>query len=107
MATPPHGVTGLLQAWGGGDAAALDQLVPIVYEELRRQAQRYLRRESPGHTLQTTAPHLIGLGPLEVASEAAPCVLEGPMHADVGLVLGQVHVPPRQRNRLGRPESGV
>ena len=55
MATPPHGVTGLLQAWGGGDAAALDQLVPIVYEELHRQAQRYLRREAPGHTLQTTA----------------------------------------------------
>jgi RNA polymerase sigma-70 factor, ECF subfamily len=55
MATPPQGVTGLLQAWGGGDAAALDQLVPIVYEELHRQAQRYLRRESPGHTLQTTA----------------------------------------------------
>ena len=55
MATPPHGVTGLLQAWGGGDAGALDQLVPIVYEELHRQAQRYLRREAPGHTLQTTA----------------------------------------------------
>jgi RNA polymerase sigma factor (TIGR02999 family) len=55
MATPDPGVTGLLQAWGGGDAAALDQLVPIVYEELRRQAERYLRRETPGHTLQTTA----------------------------------------------------
>lgn len=56
MATPPpQGVTGLLQAWGGGDAAALDQLVPIVYEELRRQARRYLRREDAGHTLQTTA----------------------------------------------------
>ena len=55
MATPDQGVTGLLQAWGGGDAAALDQLVPIVYDELRRQAQRYLRRENPGHTLQTTA----------------------------------------------------
>jgi RNA polymerase sigma factor (TIGR02999 family) len=55
MATPHPGVTGLLQAWGGGDAAALGQLVPIVYEELHRQAQRYLQRESPGHTLQTTA----------------------------------------------------
>jgi RNA polymerase sigma factor (TIGR02999 family) len=55
MATPDQGVTGLLQAWGGGDAAALDQLVPIVYDELRRQARRYLRRENPGHTLQTTA----------------------------------------------------
>jgi RNA polymerase sigma factor (TIGR02999 family) len=48
-------VTELLRAWGGGDARALDQLVPVVYEELRRQAQRYLRREAPGHTLQTTA----------------------------------------------------
>jgi RNA polymerase sigma factor (TIGR02999 family) len=55
MAIPDRGVTGLLQAWGGGDTAALDQLVPIVYEELRRQAERYLRREIPGHTLQTTA----------------------------------------------------
>ncbi len=55
MTIPDQGVTGLLQAWGGGDHAALDQLVPIVYEELHRQAQRYLRRESPGHTLQTTA----------------------------------------------------
>ena len=55
MATPGHDVTGLLQAWVGGDAAALDRLVPIVYDELHRQAQRYLRRENPGHTLQTTA----------------------------------------------------
>ena len=55
MATPAHSVTNLLQAWGGGDAAALDRLVPIVYDELHRQAERFLRRESPGHTLQTTA----------------------------------------------------
>jgi RNA polymerase sigma-70 factor (ECF subfamily) len=55
MATPAHSVTNLLQAWGGGDAAALDRLVPIVYDELHRQAERFLRREAPGHTLQTTA----------------------------------------------------
>jgi RNA polymerase sigma factor (TIGR02999 family) len=55
MGIPGKDVTGLLQAWGGGDPAALDQLVPIVYDELHRQAQRYLRRENPGHTLQTTA----------------------------------------------------
>jgi RNA polymerase sigma factor (TIGR02999 family) len=55
MATPAPGVTGLLQAWGDGDPAALDKLVPIVYQELRRQAHRYLRREARGHTLQTTA----------------------------------------------------
>lgn len=55
MATPAHSVTNLLLAWGGGDAAAFDRLVPIVYDELHRQAERFLRSESPGHTLQTTA----------------------------------------------------
>lgn len=49
------GVTELLQAWGSGDADALDRLIPLVYSELHRQAERYLRREEPGHTLQTTA----------------------------------------------------
>ena len=48
-------VTELLRAWSDGDKAALDQLIPVVYDELRRQASRYLRRERPGHTLQTTA----------------------------------------------------
>ena len=54
MPTPSPTVTELLQAWGKGNSAALDQLMPAVYEELRRRAQRYLRRERPGHTLQTT-----------------------------------------------------
>jgi len=47
-------VTGLLQEWRGGDAAALDRLMPLVYAELRRQAQRAMRRERAGHTLQPT-----------------------------------------------------
>ena len=53
----PHSspnVTELLHAWSGGDKAALDKLIPVVYDELRRQAARYLRGERPGHTLQTT-----------------------------------------------------
>src|SRR5215216_894491 len=49
------GVTELLVAWGEGDKAALDELMPVVYDELRRLAQNYLSRERPGHTLQTTA----------------------------------------------------
>ena len=49
------GVTELLLAWGAGDAAALDALIPVVYAELRTQARRAMRRETPGHTLQTTA----------------------------------------------------
>jgi len=51
----PHEITELLVAWGGGDEAALDRLMPLVYGELRRLARRYMSRESPGHTLQTTA----------------------------------------------------
>lgn len=54
MPKPSPTVTDLLRAWGKGDSAALDKLVPLVYDELRRQAHRYLRRERPGHTLQTT-----------------------------------------------------
>jgi len=50
-----HDVTGLLVSWSQGDAAALDRLVPLVYDELRRVARRHLRREPPGHVLQATA----------------------------------------------------
>jgi RNA polymerase sigma factor (TIGR02999 family) len=48
-------ISGLLNRWSGGDAKALDQLLPIVYTELRRLAHYHLRRERDGHTLQTTA----------------------------------------------------
>jgi RNA polymerase sigma-70 factor (ECF subfamily) len=50
-----HNVTRLLQAWASGDEAALQQLMPLVYDELHRQARRYMAREQPGQTLQTTA----------------------------------------------------
>lgn len=52
---PSADVTGLLLAWSRGDRGALDALVPLVYGELRRQADRYLRRQRIGHTLQATA----------------------------------------------------
>ena len=48
-------ITVLLKAWASGDAAALDQLTPLVYDELRRLARRYMRNERAGNTLQTTA----------------------------------------------------
>ena len=48
-------ITVLLKAWGGGDQAALEKLTPLVYEELRRLARRYMRQERAGHTLQGTA----------------------------------------------------
>ncbi len=48
-------VTELLLAWSGGDDSALERLMPAVHAELRRLARREMRRERPGHTLQTTA----------------------------------------------------
>ena len=48
-------MTQLLVAWSGGDRAALDELAPLVYDELRRIARRHMKREREGHTLQTTA----------------------------------------------------
>lgn len=50
-----HEVTRLLRDWSGGDAGAAEQLMPLVYEELRRLARSYLRRERSDHTLQPTA----------------------------------------------------
>ena len=55
MNDAPGEVTLLLRRWRGGDKAALDQLMPVVYNELRRLAGSFFRHETPGHTLQTTA----------------------------------------------------
>jgi len=51
----PHEVTDLLNEWGRGNKVALDELTPLVYEELRKIARRHMSRERSGHTLQTTA----------------------------------------------------
>lgn len=50
-----HDLTGLLLSWRQGDAAALERLIPLVYDELRRVARHHLQREPPGHALQATA----------------------------------------------------
>jgi len=58
MTSSPQAVTEWLIAWSQGDEAALDQLIPLVHDELRRLAKRYMRRERgqrPARTLQTTA----------------------------------------------------
>jgi RNA polymerase sigma factor (TIGR02999 family) len=54
-AGPPGEITRLLIAWREGDEAALEDLIELVYGELHRMAERYLRQERPGHTLQPTA----------------------------------------------------
>ncbi len=51
----PLDVTQMLKEWSDGDQNIFDKLMPLVYEELRRQASRYLRKERSNHTLQTTA----------------------------------------------------
>lgn len=59
MSKPPlpnqHEITKLLEQWSDGNQTALDKLYPLVYEELRRLARSYMKREPKGHTLQTTA----------------------------------------------------
>lgn len=55
MDVPAQSMTALLNAWGSGDDAAGNQLIAIVYKELRRLAAHYLQAEHPGHTLQPTA----------------------------------------------------
>ncbi len=56
MATDsPESITRLLHDWSSGDQAALNKLMPLIYEELRKLAHGYMGHERPGHTLQTTA----------------------------------------------------
>jgi RNA polymerase sigma factor (TIGR02999 family) len=55
MTTSPHQISQLLARYSNGDQAALDQLMPLVYEQLHKMAKRYMRAQPIGHTLQTTA----------------------------------------------------
>jgi RNA polymerase sigma factor (TIGR02999 family) len=76
MRLPPDEVTKLLKDWSAGDQSALEQLMPLVYEELRRLAHHHMRREKPGNTLQTSAlvneayVRLVGQGQIEWESRA-------------------------------------
>ena len=63
-------VTRLLAAWSAGDATALEKVTQLVYQELKRLAHRYVRRQSPDHTLQTTA--LVHEAYLRLASQEEP-----------------------------------
>lgn len=65
-----HHITALLVDWSNGDEAAFEQLMPIVYDELRGMARRYLRRQPSGHTFQTT--ELIHEAYLKLAGQEEP-----------------------------------
>jgi RNA polymerase sigma-70 factor (ECF subfamily) len=66
----PREVTQLLADWSRGDCAALGKLTPLVYEELRRLAHRYMQGQPPDHTLQTTA--LVNEAYLRLADQRRP-----------------------------------
>jgi RNA polymerase sigma-70 factor, ECF subfamily len=66
----PQNITQLLAQWGAGDEAALSQLMPVVYQELRKIADGYLRRERGDHTLQPTA--LINEAYLRLIDQSMP-----------------------------------
>ena len=55
MKPAPNEITQLLKDWSSGDQTALDKLMPLVYEELHQLAHQHMRREQPGHMLQTSA----------------------------------------------------
>src|SRR6266480_3349745 len=66
----PQEVTQLLANWSHGDHAALEKLIPLVYEELRRLSHRYMKGQRPDHTLQTTA--LVNEAYLRLADQRKP-----------------------------------
>jgi RNA polymerase sigma factor (TIGR02999 family) len=68
--TPQHRVTQLLQQWSHGDDAAVVELTPLIYEELRRLAHHYMEGQRPNHTLQTTA--LVNEAYLRLADQTHP-----------------------------------
>lgn len=70
MTVSTPGLTELLDDWQEGDRAALEKLAPLIYDELRRIAHRYVQRERNGHTLQTTA--LVNEAYLRLAAQRNP-----------------------------------
>src|SRR2546421_12569867 len=70
MALSTPGLTELLDDWQQGDRTALERLTPLIYDELRRIAHRYVRRERNGHTLETTA--LVNEAYLRLAGQEKP-----------------------------------
>jgi RNA polymerase sigma factor (TIGR02999 family) len=99
-------VTELLLSWRQGDAAALERLIPLVYQELRRVAGRHLRREAPGHALQATAlVHEVYLRLVDVDRIA----LKNRAHffAVAAVLMRQILVDHARRQRADKRGGGV
>ena len=102
----PLDVTKLLVDWSRGDRAALDQLAPLVYQDLHQRARSYLRRERPDHTLQPTA--LIHEAYLRLVKESPP-EWNGRAHffAVASRVMRQILVDHARRHLAGKRGSGA
>jgi len=104
--TSTNEITKLLQEWQGGDGAALDALVPVVYKELRRLAHYELRKERPDHTLQSTA--LVHEAYFRLVGRDLP-QWEGRTHffAIAAKLMRQILVDYARRRRASKRGSGV
>jgi RNA polymerase sigma factor (TIGR02999 family) len=102
----PEDVTKLLAAWSRGNPAALEELTPLVYQELHQRARNYLRHERPDHTLQPTA--LIHEAYLRLVSESPP-EWNGRAHffAVASRVMRQILVDHARRHQAGKRGSGM
>jgi RNA polymerase sigma factor (TIGR02999 family) len=103
---PIDGITKLLQGWQGGDRAALDALVPVVYKELHRLAHCELRKERPNHTLQSTA--LVHEAYFRLVGKSLP-QWESRTHffAIAAQLMRQILVDYARRHRASKRGSGV
>src|SRR6516164_4747012 len=101
----PGELTRLLAEWSSGNQSALDEVVPLVYDQLRRLASDYMRGERPGHLLQTTAlvneAYLRLMGRQEIS-----CYTRAEFFAIAAQVMRRVLVDyARERNRVKRGEG--
>ena len=102
----PLDVTKLLTDWSRGDQRALDELMPLVYQDLHRRARQYLRRERPDHTLQPTA--VIHEAYLRMVNDSLP-EWNGRAHffAVASRVMRHILVDHARRHRAGKRGAGV
>ena len=104
-----HRVTELLREWNDGRAAAMDELIPYVYDDLRRRAAAYLRRERVNHTLQTTA--LVHEAYLKLVDQKAVKWKDrGHFFAVAAQAMRRIlvdHAKHKNREKRGGPEADV
>ena len=104
MVTTSPNVTQMLLAWGEGNEAARDELIPVVYDQLHRIARNHLRRERPGHTLQTT--DLINEAYLRMVGQSVPWQNRNHFFGIAARLMRQILVDhARSRQRLKRGEN--